>query len=197
VNAEGAAHVAAAAKEIGAQLCFISSDHVFDGEGGPYPEDAKPGPVNLYGRSKLEGERAAAELAPGALIARTALVWSGDPAPARNALSTLLARARAGERVRVPADQWTTPTYAPHLAEGIGRLLAGGVSGIVHLAGPEVVARDEFARRALASWGLDPALVEAVPGAALQQAARRPQHAGLKSRIPMMPLDVCLQAAHG
>jgi dTDP-4-dehydrorhamnose reductase len=115
VNVQGAENVAAAAAENGARVIYFSTDYVFDGTASiPYAEDAAPNPVNVYGRTKLEGEqRVAAAAGDKALIVRASWVYSRH---GRNFFSNMLQFMGAGREVRVVADQVGTPTWAGSLA---------------------------------------------------------------------------------
>lgn len=179
VNAAGPAAVAEACRASGAKLVYFSTEYVFDGEAGPYAEEDAPAPLNVYGRTKLEGERACLA-APGALVLRTAGVFSHDP-DSSNFIMQIVSSRRAGARMRVPVDQYSTPTYAPELAAAALDLAEKGASGVFNVAGPDLLSRREFALRACAAFGFDPAFLEPVPTAELGQAAPRPLRAGLKT----------------
>jgi len=118
VNAQGAANVAQAARDYGARVIHLSSDFVFDGrQGRPYAPDDEPHPLGVYGRTKLEGERAVARLGEGAsVIIRSAWVYS---AHRKNFVLTMLGLMREKEAVSVVSDQVGTPTWARGLAEAI------------------------------------------------------------------------------
>ncbi len=120
VNTRGAAHVAEAARRIGARLVHLSTDFVFDGaQGRPYTPADSPNPLGTYGRSKLAGEREVARLSGGeALVMRTAWVYS---AHGRNFVRTMLGLMRQGENLGVVWDQVGTPTWAHPLAEALWR----------------------------------------------------------------------------
>src|SRR6185503_9909181 len=92
----------------------------------------------------------------------------------------LVAALREGRRVRTPVDQYGTPTYAPNLAEALVELVQRRQTGIWNVSGTSCVNRVEFAVAAARAFGLDPALIEAVPTAALGQPAPRPFQAGLR-----------------
>jgi dTDP-4-dehydrorhamnose reductase len=97
--------------------------------------------------------------------------------------------------VRAAGDQITTPTYNPDLAAATTALVDAGVSGIVHVAGPEVMDRAEFARRLAAAAGLDPGPIQSLSTAALGQRAPRPLVAGLRTDrlralLPALPARV-------
>lgn len=183
-NALGPAVLAAYARNKGAPFVFFSTDYVFDGSAeqpGPYGEDAPTAPLSVYGRTKLEGEQLVLEAHPGALIVRTTVVYGSDAA-GKNFLYTLLRYPSLGQRVRVPADQISTPTYNRDLAEATLALAEAGVTGVVHVAGPELMDRMQFAREVAEVFGLDTGLIDPVSTASLGQAAARPLHSGLKTR---------------
>ncbi len=180
VNLDPLPGLAAAAAEAGARLVFFSSDYVFSGEAGPYAEEDPAGPVNEYGRQKLLAEAALAASACGWLALRVTVAF-GPEAKAKNFVARLARELSAGRRLRVPDDQWGSPTYAPDLAEAAVQLAEHGERGVVHLCGPEVVNRLELAREAARAYRLDPDLIDGVPTAALGQKARRPLRAGMKT----------------
>jgi dTDP-4-dehydrorhamnose reductase len=138
VNAEGAGHVAAIARNLGLPLIHLSTDYVFDGlKTTPYLESDETNPQSVYGASKREGERRVLTEQPDAVILRTAWVFSHE---GKNFLRTMLRLSETHETVRVVSDQFGSPTYAPDLAEAClaiaQRMVAGGVSGGVrHLTG--------------------------------------------------------------
>lgn len=153
VNALGAGNVARAAAAAGARLIHISTDYVFDGRAGrPYREEDVPNPQSAYGAAKLEGERQVQAAGGRYLIVRTAwLFGSGGP----DFVTKILARCRAGEALRVVDDQYGSPTYAGHLAEALGRLVALDLGGILHVAGSGIASWYDVATALLAIGGFD------------------------------------------
>lgn len=135
------AHAAAAHH---ARLLHLSTDFVFDGQASrPYRLDATPNPLNTYGASKLEGERAVAEvLCERALILRTAWVYDGN---GRNFVNTMLRLMREREAVFVVVDQVGSPTYTSDLAQAIWRAIERELSGIHHWAGAGAASWYDFA----------------------------------------------------
>ena len=183
INAYGPAALAAYAYSCGIPFAYFSSDYVFDGSAerpGPYAEDASPRPLSVYGRTKLEGERAVMRVHPDALVVRTSWVYGPDAA-GKNFISSLLRQLRAGEPVRVPQDQISTPTFNRDLAQVTLALIRSELHGIVHVTGPERMSRVELAQAVARFFALDPALVEGVPTAQLGQKAERPLLSGLIS----------------
>ena len=159
---------------------YFSSDYVFDGRAGPYRESDEPRPISMYGWSKLTGERGVLAASERALVVRTTGVYGPEP-QGKNFVERLRRALARGERVRVPVDQLSTPTYNVDLAACTLELVARGASGIWHAAGPDVVDRFAFAGMAADAFGLDRSLIEAAPTAALGQAAARPLSGGLRS----------------
>jgi len=130
-NRDGTRHLARLARERDARLVVLSTDYVFGGaKDGAYAEEDPTAPINAYGRSKLAGEEAAREEAPGCLVVRTA--WIYGPG-GRNFVDTIAAKLERGETPEVVTDQRGSPTYARDLARGIERLLCRGAAGTVHV----------------------------------------------------------------
>jgi dTDP-4-dehydrorhamnose reductase len=131
-NVLGPRNLAVATAESGAVILHVSSDYVFDGEAArPYDEYDLPNPRSAYGQSKLAGEEAVRSENTRHYVVRTAWLYARE---GRNFPRTILEMAARGP-VRVVDDQRGSPTYAPHLAAGIARLVATGAFGTWHLAG--------------------------------------------------------------
>jgi dTDP-4-dehydrorhamnose reductase len=130
VNRDATRHVADLARERGATLVYVSTDYVFDGsKRSPYLEEDPTDPINAYGRSKLEGERAAGSSGAKTLIVRTS--WLFGPG-GKNFVDTIASKLERGESLRVVDDQKGSPTYSRDLAHAIELLLRRGSQGTVH-----------------------------------------------------------------
>lgn len=165
VNERGTGNVAAAARAAGAKVIFVSTDYVFAGDAAPYDEDDAPGPLNVYGRTKLAGERS---LDPERdLVVRTSWVF-GD---GRNFVRTIL---RAAGPLRVVDDQVGRPTGAPMLARVIAELVERPeATGRLHVAGDGAPCTwADLADAALTAAGR-PDRVERVDSAAYAAGAAR------------------------
>lgn len=183
-NVAGPAQIARWCGAHDATVVYYSTDHVFDGTRNPHRVDDPARPLNTYARSKVDGEAQIRALAARHIIVRTAWVYGPDTRE-KNFAIRLVRALQAGERVRVPADQWGTPTYAPDLAQLTRALVDGELYGTFHAVGPDFVSRTDLSERVCAVFGLDPALLEAVPTAALGQRADRP----LEVRLDMAITD--------
>lgn len=115
INAEGTQHIAEAAKSIDAKLLYISTDYVFDGQGTrPWePDDRCYAPLNVYGKSKLDGELAVAGTLDKYFIVRIAWVFGLN---GKNFIKTMINVGKTHDTVRVVNDQIGTPTYTLDLA---------------------------------------------------------------------------------
>lgn len=177
VNAVAAGVLAEEAKRLGALLVHYSTDYVFDGEKGePYLEDDTPHPLNVYGESKLGGERAIRATGVRHLILRTSWVYSGR---GRNFLLTMLRLAREGKELRVVDDQRGAPTSARDLADATAALLARPESsGTFHMTAGGATTWHGFAGEIFARAGL-PTKVAAIRSAEFPRPARRPRDSRL------------------
>ncbi|HET9096726.1 MAG TPA: dTDP-4-dehydrorhamnose reductase, partial [Candidatus Baltobacteraceae bacterium] len=137
----------------------ISTDYVFDGEAGrPYTEADPPRPLSAYGVSKYAGELLTLRLQSPAYVVRTCGVYAtrASTSKGHTFIDRIIAQARAGEPVRVVRDQTVSPTYAPHLAQGLLQLLASGAPyGVYHMVNEGAVTWYDYARQALRIAGID------------------------------------------
>jgi dTDP-4-dehydrorhamnose reductase len=132
VNALGPRNLAVVAASLNIPLMHVSTDYVFDGQSSvPYHEFDRPNPLSVYGASKLAGEEAIRDLHGHHFIVRTAWLYH---IVGRNFPKTITAMA-SRPVVRVVEDQVGSPTYAPHLASALARLLETKAYGTYHLAG--------------------------------------------------------------
>lgn len=178
LNAEGPRNLAVATADLEIPLVQVSTDYVFDGFGvRPYVESDPTNPLSVYGRSKLAGEQFVAELNPRHYIARTAWLYHHEPATAKNFPKAMLAQQHR-ESVRVVNDQHGSPTYAPHLAEAIARLIETKSYGIYHLAGSGQATWFELTRRLYQLFNIKTA-VEPCTTAEFPRPTRRPQYSVL------------------
>ena len=177
VNVHGPRNVCDASVKYASKMVYISTDYVFDGENGPYREDDTPNPLGYYAWTKLEGERITAFL-PYHLIIRTTGVYSADP-DSLNFVMQVIKRLGASETMRVPNDQFGSPTLADNLAEGITSLLRLGKTGIYNVAGSDFIDRYSFALLIADVFDLDKRLISPIDTPSLGQKAKRPLRAGL------------------
>ncbi|MEM6415709.1 MAG: dTDP-4-dehydrorhamnose reductase [Pseudomonadota bacterium] len=185
INAEGPGFLAKASAMQNIPLIHLSTDYVFDGEKkAPYTEDDRPSPLGVYGRSKLQGEKAVLTFNKKSLILRTAWVYSPF---GKNFLKTMLRLAETRDDLNVVHDQRGSPTYAIHIAEAILKLVPLLINdeaafGVYHLAGSGDTTWAEFAEeifRISAKFGGPTARVKKIATTEYRTPAQRPKNSRL------------------
>jgi len=144
INATGVVNLVAAAKPIDAHIVHISTDFVFgSGDGSPFRVDAAGGPVSVYGKTKLEGERVLLSDMPDAsVIVRTAWVYSSN---GQNFVKTMLKLMAEREELGIISDQIGSPTWARSLALALWSATLKRATGIHHWTGGGVASWYDFA----------------------------------------------------
>jgi dTDP-4-dehydrorhamnose reductase len=199
VNARAPGVLAEEAERLGAFLVHYSTDYVFDGtKASPYNEDDEPNPLSVYGRSKLEGERAIRASGCRHLILRTSWVYA---ARGHNFLLTMLRLGAERPELRVVDDQRGAPTWARDIAAATVTLLAKPLNGLYHLTAAGATTWHGFACEIMRRAGLK-AVVHPIRSAEYPTAARRPansllDNARVRAAGVVMPaweesLDRCL-----
>ena len=157
VNVDGTRNVGDAATAVGARLVYVSSDYVFDGaKESPYRPEDPCHPLSAYGRSKLEGERAARASSPDAIVARTSWLY-GTARPCF--VTRMIELAESAETPRVVDDQRGCPSRASNVARALVELAERGVAGLWHVADRGVTTWAELAREAIRLAGLGTGVV--------------------------------------
>jgi dTDP-4-dehydrorhamnose reductase len=174
MNVEVPAAIAEITSRSGARLLYISTDAVFDGSRGNYAETDTPAPVNIYAKTKLQGEREVLRQNPQAAIARVTLYgWNSQE---KDSLAEwVLKQLAAGKIVPGFSDTFFCPLLANDLAELLLALLDWNLTGLYHVVGSESVSKYGFARQVASTFGFDPEQV--VPA--------RMADAGLKAQRPL------------
>ena len=206
INALGVDALAAAAAAAGAAFAQVSTDYVFDGaRDGPHAENDGPRdtpydesdaarPLNVYGISKFAGERLAVRHGPRAFVFRTSGLYGSSGVSNKGPVfvERMLRGAERGEALRVVDDVVFSPSYAPHVAAAMRRVLGTERYGLYHVSDAGRCSWWEFAVEAIRLRGLEPR-VEAVRSTPAPGAARRPAfsalaHGALKREgFPAMP----------
>ncbi len=178
VNAAAVGILAEEAKKSGALLIHFSTDYVFNGEkASPYVETDSPNPLNVYGRSKLEGERAVAARGCRHFILRTSWVYAPG---GRNFVRAILAAAKTKPELKVVNDQHGAPTSSGAIAAAVARILtdAGALQkpgGVYHLSAAGETTWYGFALELLSMKGLTTPVM-GISTAEYGAPARRPKN---------------------
>jgi dTDP-4-dehydrorhamnose reductase len=179
INGTAPGVLADEAKRLGALLVHYSTDYVFDGtKEAPYTEDDTPNPLSVYGRSKLEGDRAIQASGCRHLILRTSWVYAGR---GQNFLLTMLRLGAGRPELRVVDDQRGAPTWARDIAAATVALLADPPNGLFHLTAAGVTTWHGCACEIMRQAGLMP-IVHRLRTDEYPTAARRPANSVLDNR---------------
>jgi len=190
VNIVGARNLATATRDLGSTLIHVSTDYVFDGtKGSPYVESDEARPLNVYGRTKLEGEQFVRDINPRHFVLRTAALYGDHPCRAKggqNFVDLMLRLARERGRVRVVDCEFTSPTATVDLARQIVELSRSNMHGLYHATAEGSCSWYEFAREifrlADVSVTLEVASPNEFPAKVPRPAYSVLENRGLKSR---------------
>ncbi len=179
VNSVGPENLARASRRVNAVFVTISTDYVFDGlKEGFYTQRDNPNPLSVYGRFKLEGERHAQAEHARTIVVRAGYIFGLG---GTNYLSTIVARARKGERLTAIHDCYGTPTYGRDLAARLRELAVKDLPGIYHVTNSgEGASFETFAREALKIANCPVDAITPVSMESLQRPAPRPRNSRMK-----------------
>ena len=185
INALGAMHVARWAETVGAAVMFISTDYVFGAaelRAEPYTEEDLPGPVNVYGASKLAGEQLTRVYNSHPLVIRTSGLYghAGARGKGGNFVETMLRLASEGKPIKVVNDQRLTPTSTVELAARLIALSKTNTLGVLHIAARDSCTWFDFAQAIFEHEQLD-ADLQPISSAEFPTRARRPAMSALTS----------------
>jgi dTDP-4-dehydrorhamnose reductase len=161
------------------QLIHLSTDFIFDGEDGPYTEDAQANPLSYYGETKLESEILLQKSSCNWAILRTIIVYGIVNDMSRtNIVLWAKAALEKGEPINVVDDQWRMPTLAEDLAQCCLLAVKKNAKGIFNASGKDLMSILEIVERVADYYGLDKTLINPISSESLNQAAKRPKKTG-------------------
>ena len=161
INTEVPGEIAAAVRRIGGKMIHISTDSVFDGQRGDYSERDEPNPINVYARTKLDGERAVLQDDPDAIVARVNFYgWSlsGKRSLAEIFFYTL----SAGKSMFGFTDVYFCPLQVNILGEVLLEMASRSLNGLYHVVSAEALTKYDFGTRIARLFGLDETLIQPV-----------------------------------
>lgn len=192
VNGQGTRNIAQSCKEVGAKLLYISTDYVFSGTGTrPYETDDPTESLNVYGKSKLEGELAVKETLGSYFIVRTSWVFGSH---GNNFVKTMLRLSQMQSVIRVVSDQVGSPTYTADLAPLLCDIVQTEKYGIYHATNDGYCSWAEFARAIFHQTGCNVAVEEVSTADYTAAKAVRPLNSRLSKQslkeagFPPLPL---------
>lgn len=190
VTVAGTQHVAEAAAAVGARLVHLSSDLVLDGEHAPYDESAPPSPIHPYGRAKAAAEAIVRATVSDHVVVRTSLICGLGPMDA--ATRWIVESLRSGQPITLFTDELRNPVWVADLAAAVLELALGTFTGVINVAGPQVVNRYEMGLRLADHFRLDPALIR--PGLSRESGLIRPRDCRLDTSLARRLLHTRLRS---
>lgn len=179
LNVNSVQYLINACKKNNSHLIHLSTDFIFDGEDGPYDEEAIANPVSYYGESKLEAEKLLKASSCDWAILRTVLVYGISHDMSRsNIILWVKESLENGKEIKVVNDQWRTPTLAEDLAMGCYLTVQKNARGVFNISGKDFLSPYEMAVKTADYFGLDKGLMEEVDGSVFTQTAKRPPKTG-------------------
>jgi len=178
INTKATEIISKQAAKMDAFLLYVSTDYVFDGKNGMKKETDMPNPIDYYGKSKLEGEKAVTELARSWCIARTSTPFGIHPTTISFPLF-VIRNLRANKDTFAVVDQYTSPTYVPNLSGMIIELATRQIAGIIHVAGSTRISRYKTAELLVEKLGLDSTLLKSSSVNDMNWIAKRPNDSSL------------------
>lgn len=157
----------------------LSTDFIFDGENGPYDENAIPAPLSIYGQSKLDAETLVINSGLNYAIVRTIIVYGIVDGMSRSNI-VLWAREALlkGQKINVVNDQFRTPTLAEDLADGCILIADKGATGIFNISGKDFMSIYDLVVQVADYFKLDKNLINPISSSSLNQPAKRPPKTG-------------------
>ncbi len=178
-NLEATRHLLDAVRGTKTRILFVSTDYVFDGKSGPYAEGDRENPINVYGQTKRDAELLVAA-DPANLIVRSAS-FIGVGGPERPTfIERMLETMRHNPPFKAAVDQISNTTPVPALASAMIEMIERNLSGLWHVAHPEILSRYDLGLRLAAAAQLSSSVCEPVPYATLARPAARPLRGGLR-----------------
>ena len=179
MNVTAVQHLLKACEQYQVHQIPLSTDFVFDGEEGPYDEEARPNPISYYGQSKLAAEELIRNSTCTWAILRTVLVYGVVHEYGRsNIVLWVKQNLEAHKTIQVVNDQFRTPTLAEDLAMGCWLAVSHDAEGIYHLSGKDLLTPYDMALLVAEYFKLDASLIREVDASTFTQKARRPLRTG-------------------
>lgn len=179
LNVEAVRYLIEACGKFDAHLIHLSTDFIFDGEDGPYTEEAMPNPVNYYGETKMVAENLLLASNIRYAIVRTVLVYGIAQDMSRSNIILWVKKSlEEGKTIKVVNDQWRTPTLAEDLAEGCILIMKKEATGIFNISGADFLTPYDMAIQTAAYFGLDKNLITESDSTLFTQPAKRPPRTG-------------------
>lgn len=178
VNVEGTQNIIDAAKEVNAKIIFLSSNAIYDGDNAPYDEKSNPNPIDVYGKTKVEGEKLVKKSNLDFVIVRLITMYGWPNSIGRgNPVTWVIDNLKRGERINVVNDVYNNHLWADQAAEVIWKIIKGNIKDdIYNIAGADCISRYDLACKVAKVFGLDSSLITPVDSSFFKGIAKRPKN---------------------
>ena len=191
-NIEGTKNIIKLCKKYNAYLIYVSTNAVFDGNNAPYSEEQKVCPINEYGKIKVECENNVIE---NSVIVRPILMYGWNRTEVRkNPVSWIVEALKEGKKLKLVDDVFENPVYNLEVGKVIWRILKLKPSGVIHIAGKDIINRYDFGLKIAKVFNLDESLIERVDSSSFTTIAPRPKDTSFTTKrmealVPALGLE--------
>jgi dTDP-4-dehydrorhamnose reductase len=180
VNTQSTINILKNAEKTSSQLVFLSTDYVFNGEKGNYSERDQPDPINIYGKTKYEAEKAILHSEIESTIIRTSVMYGNTPGSGKtNFVIWVINQLMEKKPISIITDQTVSPTYNQNLANMITEIVERKLTGIYNLSGDTQINRFDFSKKIAEQFELDKNLITPTISEKMLWIAKRPKNSTL------------------
>lgn len=179
INVKAVEYMAETARVLDSHIIHISTDYIFDGENGPYHENALPNPIGYYGRTKLASENVLKLYAVKHTILRTNVLYGPTHFGRPDFVKWVIDSLNNNNQIRIVTDQINNPTFIDDLVNAIVKIIELKKEGTYNIGGQEFLSRYDFTLKIADYFNLDKNLITPILTKQLNQPARRPLKSGL------------------
>lgn len=191
VNVEGTQNIADAAKAVNAKIIFLSSNAVYDGDNPLYDEKKITKPIDVYGKTKVEGEKLIIKSNLNYCILRLITIY-GWPQPGGrvNPVTWVIDNLKKRQRINVVNDIYNNHLWAGQAAEVIWEVIKRNIEGMYNIAGADCISRYDLALKVAKVFELDSSLINPVSSDFFKSIAKRPKNTCFNTKKMEKELDI-------
>ena len=191
VNVKGTQNIIDGAKKVNAKVIFLSSNAIYDGNNPPYDEKSKHNPIDVYGKTKVEGEQLIIKSNLNYCILRLITMY-GWPQPGgrTNPVTWVIDNLKKGQKINVVNDIYNNHLWAGQAAEVIWEVIKKNIEGIYNIAGGDCISRYDLARKVAKVFELDSSLINPVSSDFFKSIAKRPKNTCFNTEKMEKELDI-------
>lgn len=193
LNVDFVETIARASAITNSHLIHFSTDYIFDGRNGPYPENATPNPINFYGKSKLAAENVIKSIDGKFTIIRTNLLFGPSHIGKKTFVDFVFDNLRQGRQINVVDSLFSNPILTTDIAAGVRQIIKSRYLGVINFAGPDYISRYGISVKIADINNFDLSLIQKVDINDVDFLANRPHKAGLNISKAIKELNIKFQ----